>query len=499
MCIFPHVLITKYTYFCASHNLLTLKSKLYSFDYVQLIRTMGSRKMIKQVFCIVFALLALTAHAESSVENSSTKRKLDSATIARRTPQPKKGFNLAPFPEFRVDPVVGVYVGVNATLFDYGEGTRYPDYNKLLNLNAAWGTKGKTNVSLRYKHFGKRVLFINVGHSVANLHPFYGFNGYQTVYNKNFEMSESAQYITQAFYKYKRKRSQLDFYVQDNFKGTSLNWQLGAIVSYYDVNRVDFESINKNTIGEDIIVDASTLYDRYIEWGIIEQDERRGGWANSFRAGFLYDSRDRLTNPMKGLWAQATIRYTPSFLGNKKEGMQVGIKHHQFVTLVPDRISFAYRLRYDGTFGNLAFYQRQVLADGVEGYGGAIGMVGEGFGTIWGVRQNRVVGKQMALGNFEVRAKLFHLRLFKQNWHTALVPIYHTGLILEPYKMDLSNVSATDRQAFFTNNYKGWYHAVGLGGKLVMNDNIVIGLDWSAALNSQAGDHAFYVGFGYTF
>lgn len=411
----------------------------------------------------------------------------------------KTGYNLAPFPEFRIDPVVGVYLGVNATLFDYGNGSKYPDYNQLYNLNAAWGTKGKTNISLRYKRYKDQIWSIKVGHSVANLQPFYGFNGYQTYYNKAYHTVSSADYITSAFYNFKQKKTQFDFSIQDDIVNTRYFWLVGLDVSYYNVGRVDFERLNRNAEEINIIEDEPTLYDNYVDWNLIAEQEKNGGWANSFRFAMLYDSRDRLTNPFKGIWTQVTMRYSPELLGNYASALQLSIKHHQFIALVPERISFAYRLRYDATFGDLPFYQRHVLADGIEGYGGATGMVGEGFGTIWGVHQNRVVGKQMALGNFELRAKLFRLRMFEQNWSTAIVPLFHTGYILEPFEMDMSGVELVDREKFFRSTHAGWYSAVGLGGKLVMNENIVIGLDWSYALRKEAGEHAFYVGLGYTF
>jgi hypothetical protein len=71
----------------------------------------------------------------------------------------------------------------------------------------------------------------------------------------------------------------------------------------------------------------------------------------------------------------------------------------------------------------------------------------------------------MALGNFEIRAKMAQFRLLKQNWHLALVPLFHTGVILQPYDLDLSSVSPEEQEQFFRNSYKGWYSSIGIGGK----------------------------------
>ncbi len=412
---------------------------------------------------------------------------------------PKSGYNLAPFPEFMIDPSVGLYVGINATLFDFGNGSNYPNYNKLINLNAAWGTKGKTNISLRYKQLGKNMFSAEVGHSVTNLQSFYGFNGYQTRYNRHFEEEASSNFITSTFYNYRQKKSSVKFYFQNRLGNTHINWQAGMEVSYYNTSRVDYSKLNKNTEGLDLIKDTTTLFDLYEQWNLISQQEKNGGWANSLRLGFLYDSRNKPTNPDKGIWSQLTFRYFPTFAGNYHNGFQLSIKHHQYINIIPKRINFAYRLRYDAVFGNLAFYHRQVLADDIEGYGGANGKVGEGFGTIWGIKQNRVIGKRMALANLEIRAKLLEVRFLKQNWQLTAVPIYHSGLIIKPFDMDLSTVSAADKEKYFTDSYKGWYNSAGLGFKIVMNENIVIGLDWATPFNSDEGTSAIYVGLGYTF
>jgi outer membrane protein assembly factor BamA len=447
----------------------------------------------------VFILIGLITSIQTKGSTILSEKKTDSLSTRSINSLPKSGFNLAPFPEFMIDPVVGVYFGINFSLFDYGDGKDYPNYRQFFNLNAAWGTKGKTNLSFRYKKFGNQLFALNISYSFSNLYPFYGFNGYQTYYSEEFVTPSSPNFITSPFYNYTQEKTKIDVYVQDKIAQSDVNWFIGFDLSYYAIDRIDFNKIYDRAESNNSMDDLPTLYDHYIEWNLIDQNEKSGGWANSIRAALIYDTRNRLCNPSKGVWSEATLRYTPSFFGNPNSGIQLAVTHHQFFTLVPNRLIFAYRLRYDAAFNELAFYTKQVLADGTEGYGGTHGMVGEGFGTIWGIEQNRVVGKQMALGNFELRARLIQFRLFNQNWHLALVPLFHTGVILEPYAVDLSNVSEEDQQTYFRSSYKGWYSAAGIGGKLVMNENIVIGLDWAHALNKQAGSNAFYVGMGYTF
>jgi hypothetical protein len=452
----------------------------------------------KNIFKL-FILFGLIISIQAKSNTPSSDKKIDSLILPSEKFQPKTGLNIAPFPEFMIDPFVGLYIGINTTIFDYGDGSKYPNYNQLLNINAAWGTKGKTNLSVRYKRYGKRIFSVKASLTKNNLFPFYGLNGYQTYYNKEYHTTNADNYITTAFYNYRQEKTQFDFYFQDKFPSILLDWQIGLSLNYYNLSRVDFDVLNKNNGSEDLVIDNPTLYDRYIGWNLIEQSERNGGWSNSVRFALIHDSRSSITNPMKGIWSQIILRYTPEFLGNNNSAIQLTATHQHYLTLIEKRVSFAYRLRYDGAFGALAFYTKQVMADGIEGYGGASGVVGEGFGTIWGIHQNRVVAKQMALANFEVRAKLFWFRMFNQNWHLSAVPLFHTGIILEPYTLDLSQVSIEDKELFFRNSHKEFYSSIGLGGKLVMNDNIVIGLDWAHALNKEAGNNALYIGFGYSF
>lgn len=403
----------------------------------------------------------------------------------------KKGYNLAPLPEFMIDPFIGLYLGIYSTIFDYGDGKIYPNYYQSFTIAAAYGTKGKTNFGLDYLNYGKFLLSAKINHTKSTLYPFYGFNGYQTVYHSTFQDATSTEYITSPFYNYQQVVNRLQLFIQDTLKRSFFNWQIGFDLGYYSTSRVNFAKLNKGVDQAEALPDVATLYDRYIDWGIIGQNEKDGGWSNSVRAGLVFDNRDRLTNPMKGMCSDMTIRYTPSFLGNPTSGIQLAITHRQYITLIKEKLSFAYRLRYDATFGDLPFYTRQVLADGTEGFGGT--------GTLWGIHQNRIEAKQFAMANFELRAKLVRFKLIKQNWYIGAVPLFHTGYLIKPIDIDLTTVSVADKQRFFSTTGNRWYSAYGVGAKLVMNENTVIGFDWAHSINNQAGNNAVYIGYGYTF
>lgn len=403
----------------------------------------------------------------------------------------KSGYSLAPLPEFMIDPFIGLYLGIYATVFDYGDGKKYPNYYRSLTLSAAKGTKGKTNFGLDFINYGKYILSAKINYTRSTLFPFYGYNGYRTTYNSNFVDNTTSEYITDPFYNYDQQDSRLQMYIQDTIGHSFVNWKLGFDVAYYTTSRVDFDKLNKGVDEDDKAPDLSTLYDNYVTWGIIPDNEKNGGWANALTAAMVYDSRDRLTNPMHGIWADATLRLTPQFFGNYNNAVQISASFRQYITLIDEKISFVYRLRYDGNFGTIPFYTQSVLADGTNGIGGTE--------TLWGILQNRVNTQQFAMANIEFRYKFLRFRFIKQNWHLAAVPLYHAGYLIKEQDMDLSLVSETDKAIYFKEDPKKLYHAIGFGVKIVMNENTVIGLDWARSLNEEAGPDAIYIGFAYSF
>jgi len=435
-------------------------------------------------------MVSIAASGQNDTLTSKTGRP-DSSLFKSDKYIAKTGYSLAPLPEFMIDPFIGLYLGIYATVFDYGDGKKYPNYYRSLTLAAAYGTKGKTNFGLEYINYGRFLLSARVSYTKSTLYPFYGYNGYQTLYNADYHDDSKDNYITSPFYNYEQKVARLVAFIQDTIQGSFFNWQVGADIGYYSTVRVNFAKLNKGVDTSEVAPDVATLYDHYVDWGIIDQKEKNGGWSNAIRMAMVYDTRDRITNPMHGIWTDLTVRYTPSFLGNQHTAVQIAFTHRHYITLVREKLSFAYRLRYDACFGDLPFYSRQVLADGTEGFGGTQ--------TLWGIHQNRIMTSQFAMANFELRAKIVRFRFIKQNWYLAAVPLFHTGYLIKSINLDLSGISQEDRDRFFDTTGKRWYSAYGFGGKLVMNENTVIGLDWAHSINPGAGNNAVYVGYGYSF
>ncbi len=444
--------------------------------------------MKKIILTTIYLFLIIAVYGQTDKKSNAG---YDSTKFSDDNYIAKQGYNIAPLPEFMIDPFIGLYLGIYSTVFDYGDGRIYPNYYQSLTIAAAYGTKGKTNLGLEYLSYRKIMLSAKINHTKSTLYPFYGFNGYKTIYNKDFHTSGNDDYITSAFYNYQQTVNRIQVFIQDTLGQSFFNWQVGFDFGKYIANRVNFNKLNKGVSEEEAAPDCPTLYDKYIDWGIINTNEKEGGWANSVQFALVYDSRDRLTNPMHGMYSDVTLRYSPSFWGNPTSGMQLSVTHRHFITLIDEKVSFAYRLRYDATFGDIPFYCRQVLADGKEGFGGTE--------TLWGIHQNRIMANQFALGNFELRAKIVHFKFIQQNWHIAAVPLFHTGYLIEPIDWDLSQVTSSDLEIYFSNTSSHWYSSYGIGAKIVMNENTVIGADWAHSINKEAGNDAIYIGYEYSF
>ncbi len=408
----------------------------------------------------------------------------------------KKGWNFGALPALGYDSNLGFLYGGIVNLYDYGAGDHYPDFTQNVYIQLSAYTKGSMDAILSldsYSLFPDKHFTARLSYNRNRAYPFYGFNGRKTVYNTDFVDEDKTDFITQVFYNMDRDLIKADLILQDNFGNSDFNWLVGLDFGSYKTSRVDFNHLNKGKDEEDLIVDKPTLYDRYIEWGIIEEKEKEGGLDNSLKFGLVYDTRDHLTNPMKGCWTELITRVTPGFLGNYDSFIRLSLIHRQYFTLVKDKLSFAYRLWYEGAFGKVPFYSTSYLtaSNYREGMGGST--------TLRGVLMNRLVGKQTAIGNLELRWKTIRFNAIKQNFYLGCNAFMDGGYIIQGYDMDLSTVPDLDRDIYFKDHYKELVTSGGLGLKLVMNENFVVSVDYGLSFDKNYGTSGLYVGIDYLF
>ena len=494
---------------------------------------------MKRIFVLISA--ALVAMSISAAKKEKVQQ-VDS--LGRKI---KTGWNFGALPSVGFDADLGFQGGALANVYYYGDGSQYPEYIHSIYAEAAYTTKNYGIFRVNFDSKGlipKHRLTIDATYQPDAMCDFYGFNGYQSVYNQDFHKWKKdpnkmnvADYQSRAFYKYKRDL----FRFAADIEGTiwkDIKWNAGVGVLGYMIDECDINMLNgKNEFDPNISLgeqkamnkDIEGVYEKYIKWGLIDQAEARGGWHPYLRAGLTYDSRNMRTCPTKGIYADAFFTYTAAF--NAAYGQQAteGYNHLQFnfnfrhyVSLYQDRVIFAYRLGlqnnlagkspfYMNSYLNTIFIQRVMY----EGLGGA--------NSLRGIMRNRILANGFAYANVELRTKVAKFDIGRQQFYIGLAPFFDLGVITQPYKLNEATIKAKHAddmknnpkytlplEKYFDLDENGNidqseiympHMAAGLGLKIAMNENFVFSVDWAMALDKR--DNAkwanFYIKMGYLF
>ncbi len=420
----------------------------------------------------------------------------------------KTGWNFGALPAVSFSSDLGFQYGALVNLFHYGDGSRYPRYDHSLYFEASKFTKGSGLFRFNYDSDmlikGIRTSF-DVSYIPEQAADFYGFNGYESIYQPTFEDDLDPDYRSRMFYKHERNmfRTQLD--ISGALPVENLRWATGIEYFNFKTSSVDVERLNKGQDENDKLpspVDEPGLFEKYIAWGLIPQSEIKGGSFIGLKAGLVYDTRDFQPNPMKGIWTDVLIYAAPKALSSLENSfMRISVTHRQYFTLVPDKLSFVYRLSYQGNLGTqVPFYAQPLVITTL-----LRGAFSEGLGgqrTLRGVLRNRVVGDDFVYANAELRWKMVRFRALKQNIYIGLNPFIDVGQIVSPTDIEdlvKANVPLADQVRFFDFGAEKPHFTAGTGLKIVMNENFIISADYGRTFNDQDGKSGIYIGLNYLF
>ena len=420
----------------------------------------------------------------------------------------KTGWNFGALPAVTFSTDQGFQYGALVNLFDYGDGSIYPDYFHRIYVEASTFTKGSSILRVMYDsdYLIKGIRYaVDLSYMPDFAYDFYGFNGFASVYNKAWVDDEmNPDYRSRLFYAMQRHlfRFKNDFI--GNIGENNWHWNAGLSIQNFKVKDLDVSKFNKGKDPEDpkyLDPDEPTLYGYYKNSGLISADEADGGWITGIKGGISYDSRDQRACPMNGIWAETGIEVVPEFLGAESSFGKFYLTWRQYFTLKENDLSFAYRLGFQQTlFGEVPFYyQGQVIVSELRG------ALSEGLGgskTIRGLLRNRVVGDGFAYGNAELRWKMLRFKFINQNWYLGTNYFFDAGMVTS-----LIDVDVTDLEDYLEGNADDYYiggkdklhMAAGLGLKVVMNENFIISADIGKALKEQDGSMEFYIGLNYLF
>ncbi len=412
----------------------------------------------------------------------------------------KTGYNFGALPIVGFSTDVGVLYGVIFNMFNYGNGHIYPKYFQNLYLEVSRTSKGGRTYQMFFdsEHVLKGIrLTADVSHLTEQAFPFYGFNGTESVYHSALEDDESSAYISRMFYRYDRKLTRVLVNLQGSVGGTHIKWMGGIQSIQYEINTVDVDALNKGSKADKKLPHVDGLYDDYVKWGLIDNTEKNGGRLNFLSLGTVYDTRDNEPNPNKGVWSEVILAVAPEAVNPGDGFTRLAITHRQYITLVPKRLTLAYRLNYRQTLsGRTPFYflsyqlSSRPFSTNIDGMGGS--------NTIRGILRNRIIADGMAMGNAELRFKAWQTYWHNQNIYVSLTSFYDAGIVTKKREMNLSLVPAAERQSFFDTNKAGYLNqSVGLGMHVVMNQNFNVSFDYGKAFSKIDGTSGFYIGIGY--
>jgi outer membrane protein assembly factor BamA len=414
-------------------------------------------------------------------------------------------------PAVSFDSNLGFQYGVLFELMNHPDPVANPDLFDHTYTEVSRYTKGSGIYRFMFEsnHLIPRVEFISDLSYLPDLaNQFYGFNGYESVFNKDWMDDKAADYRSAMFYRFQRDQFRFRTDFLGKLSGDHLKWTAGFTFQNFKIGSVNIDKLNKGRKGDPLpsVAEEPGLFEIYRDsLGLITENEADGGWINTLKAGLVYDTRDNRSNPMKGIWTETGIEIAPKFMGNDWGFSKFYVTHRQYFTLVENDLSLAYRVHYQTTLSGEApfFYQSQVLTYRLTGQSS------EGLGgvsSLRGVLKNRVIGDAFVLANVELRWKPIHFTLLKKESYLGLNLFYDLGKatkgiplpdnLQSRFNTEMSQYNFND---FFNPGAEKFHHCAGISIMPVWGQNFVVAIDIGKSFNEQDGNIGFAFGLNYLF
>lgn len=450
--------------------------------------------MKKTLFLMLALILAVGGMAQ---EKKAKKEK----TYNEKGEIIKKGWNFGPLPVVGFDADLGFQYGVTCDIFNYGDGSRYPRYDYKFNVEASRYTKG-SGVFRFYSDMPYVVkdtkLFFDVTYFYAKKYEFFGFNGYEA---SSFDPYAGIEGLKSGYHFINRNQFRFVGSMQRPFFDVpNLYWTAG--LAYYNTKVTPIDTIKMSDYAG-----QTTLYENYVNTGIIKEDEAHGGNTTQLRLGMVYDSRDHNSDPTKGIYAEATLVGAPDLIDRKGySNLSYTFLWRHYIPVYKDKLTFAYRLGAQNRLAgktpwyminnlNTMFFQKMYT----EGLGGSV--------TMRGVNRNGVLGEGFAFANLEMRWRIVGFQFINQNWQVALNPFFDAGMVtqkrgeIEMMNADNGGIILHDNTFdSYSGDKESIHMSAGCGLKLIMNRNLIVSVDLGKALDKRDGEKLkTFIGFNYIF
>ena len=455
---------------------------------------------MKHIFTIIVALLATL-----NVVAQTTDQPAEVAPAKKEII--KTGYNFGPLPAVAFDADKGFQMGALLNIYDFGDGSTYPNTRQQWYLEASFFTKGSQLYVVSYDNrFWIPGVRFSTALTITNdkAMDFYGFNGYQSYFDyekvdagkKNDDM-----YLYTPKYRINRVAMLFKTDLTGNIWNNKLFWEAGYHFSYFkqgyqNKQALNLDKINKNKDPEKMFPETEEpIFDLYRKWGIISEEEAWGGLSSTLRLGLLFDTRDKEGAPSRGIWAEAHVMMAPKWLGTTNPYYKYSATFRHYIPILNrDRLTFAYRLNYEGTFGNNAPYYVLPYMTTVGPTYDRDGM--GGFRTVRGIMRNRVQGLDMATYNAEVRWRFVSFTLWKQNIAFGLNVFSDGTMVTKNVDMSFKGQKGSPAEAEY-NEYMALtgnrtadrpHITVGAGLRFIMNQNFIVAFEYGLPVSKFSKD-----------
>ncbi|MBR3406764.1 MAG: BamA/TamA family outer membrane protein [Bacteroidales bacterium] len=423
----------------------------------------------------------------------------------------KTGINFGPLPAIGYSSDLGWHYGALTDIYWYGDGSVYPDYIWKANVEASWYSKGN---SVYHAFFDSKYIIPGIrvsadltylGNKTSN---FYGFNGAASKYIKDLDKIVEGQ----GLYLMRRDNFRFELTTQGKIGNSHWGWVAGLAYNYYKTDHAVNKDLDDNR-AKDI-----SLYDVYVDHGVIPAQEAKGGHHLEFKAGVVFDTRDHENNPSRGSNLEVFFFGSPDILNGNRGGyrndyLKMAVHFKQFFTLVPDRLVFGGHVAYQGLIaGTSPFYTLQTIMPINRK-----NIITDGLGTtntIRGTVINRFLGNGYVWGNFELRWSFVRFKLFNQNFILATNPFFDLGMVVQPYRLDQLKALAADLTQIatrpdgtavrvsdlYTGQAEKLHMSAGIGLHIIMNQNFNINFEFGKCFDNNDGEGlGINVGLNYIF
>ena len=428
----------------------------------------------------------------------------DSDTTVTQNEKNKK-WTIGLLPAIAYDDDIGFRYGGLISLYNYGDWKIYPNYYHNFYFEWSRTTKGSGLVTFTYdsKYLIPKTRFSFEGaYMTEKSLDFYGFNGYESLYEVNFEdwKTDQDDYKSRAFYRQGRRVLLLRADLQGKTGIPNTYWMTGVANYNFEMDSVDIDKLNKNIDEDDvkfIHVSDDNMFEEYLRAGLIPENQIHGGNHTLLKAGIFYDTRDNEPKPTKGIWSEVMLVVNPGITGSSEYTFgKLVLTHRQYFTLITNKLEFAYRLAYqDKLWGTIPYYFLPFI------FAGGNTKTRDGLGgqkTMRGIKRNRIVGDDYFYGNTELRWIFVRKNIKGRNFYFALSAFSDFGMVTGKYQIDRSLITS-EIEYLFPNEKEKLHQSVGAGLHFALNENFVIAADYGVALNKSDGSDGLYIGLNWLF